>query len=147
MRVTLQQISEGNEEIIIKYRQMNRQIDDLVKYIKGQGERLLGIKDGQQFFLHLPNIIYLESVEGVTYLYTEQEVYQSNLTLALFETLYAKDGFFRCSKSMIINIYRIRKLKSMAGNRIDAAMDNDEHVLISRHYAKEFRNILKEDAK
>lgn len=147
MKVTLQQISKGNEEVVIKYRQMNRQIEDIVNYIKGQGQKLLGIKDGQQFFIHPHNIIYLESVEGVTYLYTEKEIYQSNLTLASFETFYAKEGFFRCSKSMIINMYRIRKLKSISGNRIDAAMDNDEHVLISRHYAKEFRNILKEETK
>ena len=44
---------------------------------------------------------------------------------------------------MIINIYRIEKLKSESGNRIDAMMDNGEHVIISRRYAKELRSILR----
>lgn len=89
------------------------------------------------------DVIYLESVDGGTFIYTKKEIYRTGITLAQAELLYGKEGFFRCSKAMVMNIYRIVKLKSEPGNRIDAMMDNDEHVLISRRYAKELRNILK----
>lgn len=145
MKITLQQVNKGNEEIIIKYSRITERIDGIVRYIEGQSGQLLGSKDGQQYVISVPKILYLESVEGVTYLYTEKDLYQSNLTLSLFESLYREEGFFRCSKSMVINIYRIKKLKSISGNRIDVTMDNDEHVVISRHYAKEFRSILRRD--
>ena len=82
----------------------------------------------------------------VTYLYTSMEVYRTNMSLAAVESLYMDEGYFRCSKSMIINIYHIEKLKSESGNRIDAMMDNGEHVIISRRYAKELRSILKGDS-
>lgn len=147
MKITLQQVNKEYEEIIIKYAQMTERIDSIIKYIEGQSGQLLGNKDGQQFVIRIPAVLYLESVEGITYLYTEKEVYRLNLTLALFESLYAEEGFFRCSKSMIINIYRIKKLKSISGNRIDVTMDNEEHVVISRHYAKELRSILRGSAK
>lgn len=143
MKITLQQIDAGAEEIIIRYRQMTKRMEGIVRYVEGQDEKLSGIKDGQQFLIGIHKIIYLESVEGVTYLYTEKEVYKSELTLALFEALYAEENFFRCSKSMVINIYHIDRLKSMSGNRIDATMDNGEHVIISRRYARELRQILK----
>lgn len=143
MKVTLQQITEGNEEVIIRYRQMTDQIDDIVSYIEGRNDKLLGVKEGQRVMLLPQRVLYLESVDGVTYLYTEHEVYKSNLTLMSAETNYADDGYFRCSKSMVINIYRIKKLKSLPGNRIDATMDNGEHVVISRRYAKELRKILR----
>lgn len=146
MKITLQQVNKGNEEIIIKYSRITERIDGIVRYIEGQSGQLLGSKDGQQYVISVPKILYLESVEGVTYLYTEKDLYQLNLTLSLFESLYGEEGFFRCSKSMVINIYRIKKLKSMSGNRIDVTMDNDEHVVISRHYAKEFRRTLRRDA-
>lgn len=146
MKITLQQVNKGNEEIIIKYSQITERIDGIVRYIEGQSGQLLVSKDGQQYVISVPKILYLESVEGATYLYTEKDLYQLNLTLSLFESLYGEEGFFRCSKSMVINIYRIKKLKSMSGNRIDVTMDNDEHVVISRHYAKEFRSILRRDA-
>ena len=53
--------------------------------------------------------------------------------------------FFRCSKSMIINIEKVERLRSLSSNRIDATMEGGEHILISRTYASEFRRILKGD--
>lgn len=144
MKITLEQISAGSEEVIIRYKQMTERIEGLVRYLEGQEEKISVYKEGQQHLISISDIIYLESVEGVTFLYTENEVYKINMTLVSFETLYAKEGFFRCSKAMIINIYRIRKLKSMPGSRIDAAMDNEEHIIISRRYAKALRDVLKE---
>lgn len=146
MKVTLKQIEKGNEEIIIRYRRMTERLERIVEYLEGQNEKLSGTKDGQQFFVNIQDILYLESVEGVTYFYTKKEVYRSAHTLTLLESLYAQEGFFRCSKSMMLNIYRIGRLKSMPGKRIDATMDNGEHIVISRHYAGELRNRLKEEA-
>jgi len=147
MKITLEQITEGKEEVVIKYSQMTGQIEDIVRYIERQGEKLVGMKDGQQFVIRPHSVVYLESVDGITYLYTENEVYKTGLTLMGAEAAYVEEGYFRCSKSMVINLYRIEKLKSMPGNRIDATMDNGEHVVISRRYAKELRNILKGEEK
>ncbi|MBR6396195.1 MAG: LytTR family transcriptional regulator DNA-binding domain-containing protein, partial [Lachnospiraceae bacterium] len=55
------------------------------------------------------------------------------------------DSFFRCSKSMIINVGRVASLKSLPSNRIDATLENGEHIIISRRYAAEFRRFLKGD--
>ena len=142
MKVTLQQITGGMEEVIIKYRQITEQIEGLINYINQNEKKLMVLKEGQQFALPPQNVIYLESVVGITYAYTSMEVYRTNLSLAAVETMYMQEGYFRCSKSMIINIYRIERLKSEPGNRINARMDNGEHVVISRRYAKELRSIL-----
>ncbi len=65
------------------------------------------------------------------------------MTLNALEYHFRTQGFFRCSKSMVINIYRISYLESKPGNRIDAMMDNGEHVIISRRYASGLRAVLK----
>lgn len=152
MKVSLEQITNGAEEVIIKYKNMTEQIEGIVNYVNHLEDkpRLFVVKDGEQFVIAPQNVIYMESVDGVTYLYTSEEVYRTNLSLAAAEAAYIEEGYFRCSKSMVINIYRIEKLKSQSGNRIDAMMDNGEHVMISRRYAKELRRILKggnDDAK
>ena len=143
MKITLQKIENGTEEVIIKYQTMTEQIDGIVNYINRQEEKWIVCKDGQQFVISPQNVIYLESVDGITYLYTDEDVYRTGFSLAAAEAAYMEEGYFRCSKSMVINIYRIKKLKSEPGNRIDAMMDNGEHVIISRRYAKELRSILK----
>lgn len=53
------------------------------------------------------------------------------------------EKFFRCSKSMIININRVERLKSLPSNRIDATMQGGEHIMISRTYASDFRRLLR----
>lgn len=143
MKITLQKIENGTEEVIIKYHAMTEQIDSIINYINRQEEKWVVCKDGQQFVISPQNVIYLESVDGITYLYTDEDVYRTGLSLTAAEAAYMEEGYFRCSKSMVINIYRIQKLKSEPGNRIDAMMDNGEHVIISRRYAKELRSILK----
>lgn len=143
MKVILDHIDDGNEEVIIKYKNLNDRIEGIVRYIEQQGDKLLGMKDDQQCIIKLPDVIYLESVDGITYLYTDTDVYRTNLTLTTFEMTYSEEGFFRCSKSMVIHIYRIQRLKSISGNRIDVTMDNGEHVIISRKYTKELRRIIK----
>lgn len=143
MRVRLQKVQREREEVIIHYREMTSEIEDIIRYVEGREKKISVLKDGQQYMIKPQEVIYLESVDGGTYVYTRKEVYRTGLTLARAETYYGREGFFRCSKAMVINIYRITRLKSEPENRIDATMDNGEHVLISRRYAKELRNILK----
>ena len=76
--------------------------------------------------------------------YTKEREMQTEYTLNELEKLLGEDGFFRCSKSFIVNIDKIVSLQSEVGNRIDAKLENGEHLIISRRYAKELRRILKE---
>lgn len=143
MKITLQQIVEGMEEVIIRYHKRTDKIDHIIQYIEGKSNALIGKKDGEQYRIPPYDVIYIESVDGNNFIYTKECEYISNLSLAEAELLYEREGYFRCCKSMVINIYRIHNLRSESGNRIDATMDNGEHVMISRRYAKELRSILK----
>jgi DNA-binding LytR/AlgR family response regulator len=44
---------------------------------------------------------------------------------------------------MVINVGRVKALKSLSSNRIDASMEGGEHIIISRRYPSEFRRLLK----
>lgn len=89
------------------------------------------------------DIYYFESVDEKLFACTKEAVYQVVLTLAEAEELLGGYGFFRCNKSFVVNIDRIISVRSEMGNRIDALLDNGEHVIISRRYAKEFRERLR----
>ena len=92
----------------------------------------------------ISEILYIESVDGRSYAYTQNDVIKLEYTLLQLEQLIGEISFFRCSKSMIINIDKVKSLRSLASNRIDAMMCNGEHVMISRTYASDFRKRLKE---
>ena len=143
MNIRLEQIHDGKDEIVIRYHEMTDEIEKIVQYLDRSKNAIVCKKDNKQIILVPGDILYFESVDGVTYAYTKEDVYSSPMTLAVIEQEYEDMGYFRCSKSMIINIYQIGRLQSKPGNRIDAQMNNGEHVIISRHYAKDLRNILK----
>lgn len=143
MKIRIEQIKDGEEEVILRYREKTREIEELLSYLNKRSHSILCKKDGEDILVRPRDVIYLESVDGTTYAYTEGEVYQAGLSLAGAEAEFAGAGFFRCSKSMVINVYHIEKLKSEAGNRIDAVMTGGEHVIISRRYAKALRRLLR----
>ena len=143
MKITLQNIVEGTEEVLIKYKNRAEWVDKLVNYLENRMEKLIGWKEKEQYAIHPEKVIYFESVDGSTFLYTSEEVYKINLSLDNLVRLYSEEGYFRCSKGMVLNVYHIEKIRSLSGNRIDDTMDNGEHVIISRRYAKELRILLK----
>lgn len=143
MKLTMEQITEGRDEVIIRYQQMNEEVETIASIVQSAGKRIDGYEDGRQFLLLPEQIYYFESVDGVTYAYLKDRVCKVHDSLERLAIHYEDRGMFRCSKSMVINIYKISYLKSEPGNRICATMENGEQVMISRRYARILRQILK----
>lgn len=143
MRLTMTHITEGEDEVIIRYRQMNDEVETIASIVQSSGKRIEGYENGRRLFLHPEQIYYFESVDGTTYAYLKDMVCKVDGSLERLAISYEDRGMFRCSKSMVINIYKISYLKSEPGNRICATMENGEQVIISRRYARSLRLILK----
>ncbi len=143
MKLTLQQITKGQEEVIVRYYERNEEVESLIRRIEEKNDKLLVVVEDKKILVAPEDVLYLESVDNIVYVYTKKIVGKTGMTLSLSESLYENEGFFRCSKSMVINIYHIEYLKSIEGNRVDVMMDNGEHVVISRRYVKALRSILK----
>lgn len=143
MKLTVDKITEGCEEVIIRCREMTPQIEAIVSIVQGTEQRLTGTVDKEKVLVSPEQILYLESVEGTTWAYLSDKVCRLSESLGELSALHAGRGFFRCSKSMVLNIHRIERLRSEPGNRIRATMENGEQVMISRKYAGQLRQILK----
>lgn len=143
MKYTIEHVSQGEEEVILKYCSITPEIERILKILNGEQEKLTGWKEKTLVVLELNKILYIESVDGKTFAYTEEDVFRVDETLNKLEHILSGVNFFRCSKSMILNIDKVKSLRSLPSNRIDAAMCNGEHIIISRTYASDFRKRLK----
>lgn len=143
MKLTLARIDGGEEEVIVRYRRMNERIEAIMELVKGTQPKITAVWEGQTLFLDPSSVYYLETVDGTTYAYLKDKVVRIAESLRVLEIAYADRGFFRCSKSMVLNIYKISYLKSEPGNRIRATMENGEQVIISRKYGRGLRMVLK----
>lgn len=61
----------------------------------------------------IPDILYFESVDNLTFIYTEDKILTSKLRLYEIEGKLCDRDFFRFSKSVIVNLRKIRKLKML----------------------------------
>lgn len=143
MKYTIRKITEGEEEVIIHYIEMTPEIERMIRLLHGEKRKLIGWDEKTSVILEPQDILYIESVDGRTFAYMEKQVLKLEDTLNQLEQILNDINFFRCSKSMIINIDKVRTLRSLPSNRIDATMQNGEHIVISRTYASDFRKRLK----
>ena len=143
MRYTINQIREGEDELILNYRQLNPEVEKVIAFMDQNQKKMIGRVDGETILFSPEEILYIEKVDGRTFAYTVDRVVQVDLSLSTAELILEDVSFFRCSKSMIVNVNKVEKLTSLPSNRIDATMKGGEHIMISRTYASEFRRLLK----
>ena len=145
MKIDIKQITEGEESVSIRYRELTPPINKILSILNGEDNRLRGKTDEGEVFFTPDEILYLESVDDKVFAYTGDKVVRIEGSLNTFLSEQEDESFFRCSKSMVINVGRVAALKSLSSNRIDATMESGEHIIISRRYASEFRRLLKGD--
>ncbi len=145
MNIDIARIKEGEESITIRYKEPNPTVERIIGILEGGNGKLWGRTDSGSVSIDLSDILYLESVDDKLFAYTTETVARIEGSLVSFMNEVKDENFFRCSKSMIINIGKVRALKSLSSNRIDATMDGGEHIMISRRYAVDFRKLLKGD--
>ncbi|MCR4934242.1 MAG: LytTR family transcriptional regulator DNA-binding domain-containing protein [Lachnospiraceae bacterium] len=143
MKIDIKKIDEGEESIVIRYKELTSPVDKIISILDNSQNKIWGRLEDQSIALDLSDILYLESVDDKVFAYTNDKVLKIDGSLQSFMLIVNDDSFFRCSKSMVININRVISLKSLSSNRIDATLEGGEHIIISRRYASEFRRLLK----
>lgn len=143
MKITIDESSNNSEvEIIIKCKAVDDEIHRIMSMIKNSEEKILGIVDGSTHFIEPKNIFYFESVDKKTFMYTKSQVLETHLKLYEIENKLTKYDFFRASKSTVINISKIKRLSPKFNGKLEALLENDERLIISRQYVSVIKEIL-----
>ncbi|WP_187998881.1 LytTR family DNA-binding domain-containing protein [Listeria marthii] len=118
------------------------EVSSMVAGLEESTEKISVKKDGATYLLEPNTILYFEAVESKIFVYTEQDVYEIHWKLYELEEKFKDSSFFRCSKSMILNIEAIEKIAPSFNGKFEANLFNSEKVIISRQYAKVLKQKL-----
>lgn len=148
MKVELNKdISLQDDWIEIYFRKMTPIIKRVVQLATGE-ETLYQVMgkgdDGEQIYINVEDIFYIESVDKKTFAYTQNLVLEIAEPLAYYDKEMKAYGFIRINKSVVVNIYHISSIKPELNMRVSAVMDNGEKMMINRSYKKVFVDFLKE---
>lgn len=128
-------------EIVINCSSITAEIESIVAALQLVDNRITVTKNNEKHLLSILKIAYIESVDRRTFIYTENDCYESKLKLyEIEERLY--DNFLRISKSCIVRLKYIRSLKSEFDRKIRITLENGEQLIASRQYAVELKKRL-----
>lgn len=129
----------SDTEIEIRCNRYNKEIDNLIKYIKGCNHKIVCKKNNINYSILVDNIYYIESVDNKTFIYTRDNCYEINSPLYELEELLRNNRCIRISKSMILNLSYLKSVKALFNGKYEAMLINNEKLIISRKYVSSFK--------
>lgn len=132
----------GDTEIVITCRQLTPEIERVLATLRILNQQLMVSKGEESIILDVSAILYIESVDRKTFVYTKDSVYESKLKLYEIEARLCESGFIRANKSSLIQIRQIKSLRSDLDRRIRVTFESGEQILVSRQYADELKKRL-----
>lgn len=148
MKVRLE-IVEGTaeEEVVIRCRQINEQIQRLQKMISEElpgGLQMTFYKGSQEFYFPLKNITFFETEENSVYAHTRNDTYRIRYRLYELEELLPR-SFVRVSKSAIVNVGQILMVnRNLASSSLILFYKSHKQLYVSRRYYKNLSERLNE---
>lgn len=142
-KITIEQIDpDKEEEIVIRCHALSDEVTAILNKLRKSESILLGSKDGETFRIAVKDVYYIESVDNKTFICVQKDVFESKQKLYELEELTLGTKLFRCSKSMILNIGKIRSVSAAMNGRFEAKLLNGESVVISRQYVPKLKEKL-----
>lgn len=142
MRVRFEQVdAREKEQALIRAVEKTADIMNAIDLLENGSGGIPVTKDGSTWLCKPTHIYYIESVDKRTYVYTRDNCFESRSRLYELEENLGT-YFVRISKSMIVNLRKIRNVSAEPGSRMIALLLNDERVIISRSYVKDIKRRL-----
>ena len=135
MKITIIAPSPGEEdEIIFRCHTLTDEMKQLIYRLEHGDMRLIGYDENGICPLEASDVYYFEATDNKVFACCKKDVYEVREKLYQLEELLVSFSFMRASKSMILNLDKIRHLSPAFGGRFEALLENNEKVIISRQY-------------
>ena len=143
MKIRIEQTSVEENEVILRCAQLDDEMLRVLSLLRSGMQKLLVWNEHREMLpLSVSKVVYCETVEEKTFVYTHDGIYQTALSLAELDDRWGDLGLFRAGKSSVVNLHEIQKLKNCGSGRIEALLTTGEKMIISRRYAPMLRERL-----
>ncbi len=144
MDVRIEQVEKEEEELVlIRCRAVTEEVREIAAFVRSRQGSLSATADAKRYEIAVSEVCYIESVDGKTFLYTNERVYETAYRLYELEELLMAKHFLRVSKPMLVNLMKIRSIQPAFNGRFTAVLSSGEKIMISRSYVKALKAALK----
>ena len=144
MDVRIEKIGNESEELVlIRCRAVTDEVREIEDFVKSRQGSISGVSDAKQYEIAVTDVCYIESVEGKTFLYTSDRVFETAHRIYELEEMLKPKYFLRVSKPMLVNLMKIQSIQPAFNGRFTAVLSSGEKIIISRNYVKALKAALK----
>lgn len=143
MKITINVDEKINEtKIEIHCKQLTPDIEKILATLRMLNQQMMVTKEEENYLLDVAKIVYIEAIDRTTFVYTADSLYESKLKLYEMEERLCESGFFRISKSCLVNLRYIKSLRNDVERKLRLTLENGEQIMVSRQYADEIKRRL-----
>ncbi len=143
MKITINVEPTAKEtSLLVTCKELTPQVEKLLAAIRILDKQITANKGDSVCLIDLADVFYIEALERKTFIYTDKDVFDSDMKLYELEAALAQYDFIRVSKNTICSLRKIKSLKSEVDRKIKITMENGYQIIASRMYADELRKKL-----
>ena len=142
MKIRVQNGEYNENELVLYCKVMDEECMAVLSLLQERDLKLVATKDEETHIVKPSDILYVEAVDGKTFVYTLGMVLESRQGLSTLQERYENHGFVRIGKSLIVNLYQVERLRSLPNTRIGVTLKNGEKLIVSRHYVQTLKDKL-----
>ena len=131
------------EQLEIRCHEVTEQVKEIVTFVKSRQGQLTGVIEGKQYEVPVSDVYYVEAVDNTVFIYGQTQVYKARQKLYELEGILREKYFLRVSKSLILNLMKIKCIKPALNGRYSAILQSGEEIVISRKYVPDLKKALR----
>lgn len=145
MKLIIEETPDCEEtEVRIRCGLITPELRELISLIRLHTFSVEVRRDGETFYLRLEDILYFEAVDGRTFAYTDEGVYELSLKLYQLEDELAKTSFLRVSRTAVLNLAKLKSVKGLINGRMLGTLENGEQIVINRSHVDALKKKLQQ---
>ena len=143
MRLIMKENPNKQEpEVTIEYKELSANVKRVSNYVRSVDKIISCKKENEEYSVPLNDIYYLKKKEKKAFIYTKSDVYQTSHRLTELEKMTHGAGFVRVSRSVIINVEKLKGIKNLPNSKLEAILINEERICVNRNYLGDIRDVL-----
>ncbi len=145
MRIEKRQVEGQPLTVIIEYPKWNDSVESLVRKIGRMDISFAGKTEEGSVSIGISDVYYIENVERKLFIYTEGDVYRFDGSMSDIESRIEDTALVRISRTCIMNTDHLKEIRQIRNSHLEAVMDNDEKLIVSRKYLPDIKRIFRNE--
>ena len=143
MKIIIEEPLPGEEDsVVVRCREISPSLMQLLSQFQSYQQYVIAYQSEKIHRIPTSDIYYFEAVNNKVFVYEQKNVYESRQKLYEVTESLSGGDFIRVSKSIVLNLTKIKYIAPAFNGRFEATLNNGEKIIISRQFVPALKKKL-----